>query len=90
MRQSVFCHVTRVNKAVSNCITPIFSGGLYVAKRRKGRPVEALQGRNELQCLVRQLLIPLVDLIAFFCWQLVIKRFDHFWLGDHRLSDDVH
>src|SRR5690554_1355696 len=33
--------------------TPIFSGGLCVAKRRKGRPVEALQGRNELECMVR-------------------------------------
>ena len=32
--------------------TLIFSGGLCVAKRRKGRPVEALQGRNELECIV--------------------------------------
>uniref|UniRef100_UPI001CFDA504 hypothetical protein n=1 Tax=Marinobacter nauticus TaxID=2743 RepID=UPI001CFDA504 len=30
-------------------LTPIFSGGLCVAKRRKGRPVEAHQGRNELE-----------------------------------------
>jgi len=27
----------------------MFSGGLYAAKRRKGRPVEAHQGRNELE-----------------------------------------
>jgi hypothetical protein len=30
-------------------LTPKFSGGLCVAKRRKGRPVEALQGRNVLE-----------------------------------------
>lgn len=30
-------------------VTPLFSGGLFVAQRRKGRPVEARQGRNELQ-----------------------------------------
>src|SRR5690554_1999976 len=30
-------------------ITPIFSGDLFAAQRRKGRPVEALQGRNELE-----------------------------------------
>ena len=33
----------------ASSLTPIFSGGLCVAKRRKGRPVEAHQGRNELE-----------------------------------------
>jgi hypothetical protein len=36
----------------SRHITLLFSGDLFAAKRRKGRPVEGRQARNELQQLV--------------------------------------
>jgi len=42
-------HQTSQNPTNAWPLTPIFSGGLCAAERRKGRPVEALQGRNELE-----------------------------------------
>jgi len=36
-------------------LTLLFSGDLFAAKRRKGRPVEGLQARNELEQFVRNL-----------------------------------
>jgi hypothetical protein len=37
-----------------NGLTLLFSGDLYAAKRRKGRPVEGLQARNRLEQLVER------------------------------------
>jgi hypothetical protein len=39
----------------TNQLTLLFSGDLFAAKRRKGRPVEGLQARNELEQFVRNL-----------------------------------
>ena len=36
----------------SLCITPMLSGDLFAAQRRKGRPVDGRQAGNELERLV--------------------------------------
>lgn len=38
-----------LNFGTTTDLTLLFSGDLFEEKRRKGRPVEARQGRNELE-----------------------------------------